>query len=151
MAAVRSAGVLALVAALLLSGCASPEQGGPELDSAAVIAALAGIDGVTAADASAYSTGTPTSYGVRTEISVDDAGLAAIGDVMGSAVDVLAAQAAGFRTYVIEVSAPDPENPGTEMIVTLADYQDQMPFTQGSYLGWTLTLTADELQQAAGS
>jgi hypothetical protein len=143
------AALLAAALAVGLTACAPAQGGEPDMDQAALEASFTAIDGVTRAEASGYNTGAPGSYGVRVALTVDETGLASIGDVMTEAVDAAAAHAPGFKNYVFEVIAPDPAYPDEEVIITLADYRPQIPLPVGSYSGSTLTLTADELATAS--
>lgn len=133
----------------LLLGCA-PGGGAPDMDKAALEDSLTQIDGVESADVGGYNTGVPGSFGLTVTLTVDDEGLESIGDVVTSAVDVVAADAPGYTQYRFEVAVHDADVLGGERIITLSDYQDQIPITVGDWSG-SLFLTADELQQVAGS
>lgn len=151
---------LALTCGMLLAACTGPTAApspdgtpnagpgeGADMDKQAVAAAIEEIPGVEEAAVGAFNTGTPDSYGALVQITVDEDGLAAVGDVIDASVRIVAADPGDYRTYDFELSAPD--ETGELIIDTLSRYRDRIPFAEGSYLGSNLSLTADELAAVA--
>ena len=137
------------VGAVTLAACAAPSDEGDDMDKAAVAAAIEQLDGVVSADVGAYNTGTPGSFGARVEITVDQDGYAALGEVVDGAVRAVAADPGQYSTYDFEVTAPDEAEPDDLIVLTLSRYRDVIPFDQGTYVGSTLSLTAAELAEVA--
>lgn len=141
---------LALVAALALSGCGGAAGGDNHVDAKAIESGIAEIDGVTEVSVGSYNTGAPGRNALRTELVVDETGLAALADVLDAAIDVVAAEASGWSGYEFTVSAEDASSPTGTISLSLDKRltAEQVPY--GS-LGSSLRLTPDELQQAAGA
>lgn len=153
IAAHKTAPTFAFVA-MALSGCspaASTASTARDLDTAAVEAAIEAVPGVTDADVGLYNTGAPDAFGARISITVDSAGFDELGGVVGGAVDAIAADSGESSEYNFEVIAPDPGDASELIIIALVDYRDRLGLTVGSYLGSSLLLTHEELQEAAGS
>jgi len=149
---------LALTCAALLAACtasptASPTSsgsspgGGSDMDKEAVAAAIAALPGVDEAAVGAFNTGTPDSFGALVQITVDEEGLAEVGEVIDASVRIIATDPGEYRTYDFELTAPD--ETGELVIDTLSRYRDRIPFAEGSYLGSNLSLTAEELAAVA--
>lgn len=117
------------------------------MDKEAVAAAIAEIPGVEEAEVGAFNTGTPGSFGALVQITVDEAGREAVGEVLDASVRIIAADPGEYRTFDFELTTPD--ETGEPVIDTLARYRDRIPFAEGAYLGSTLTLTADEIAAVA--
>lgn len=151
----RAAAVLvaALCALVLVACAASPTPttpgGEPDMDKAAVTAAIEEIPGVASADVGAFNTGTPGSFAARIALTLDESGLARLGEVLHHAVRAVAADPGDYATYEFEVTAPDESEPSDLIVLTLSRYRDRIPFSQGTYLGSTLSLTASELAEVA--
>jgi hypothetical protein len=144
---------LALTCAALLAACtASPAPtstlgGESDMDKEAVAAQIAELPGVEEAEVGAFNTGTPGSYGALVQITVDEAGLAAVGEVIDASVRIIAVDPGPYRTFDFELTAPD--ETGEPIIETLSRYRDRIPFAEGTYLGSNLTLTAGEVAAVA--
>ncbi|WP_314423565.1 hypothetical protein [uncultured Microbacterium sp.] len=145
---------------VLLGGCAVPSSGsaGAEMDDAAVIAGIEGIPGVVEAGIGSYNTGVPGAFAVNVSLTVDEKGLEDIGDVMHETIRVVAADPGDYQSYDFEVTAPEADGtvsdsedaPPELVIITLESYDDVIDLPVGTYLGSTLSLTADELREFQG-
>lgn len=140
---------LAVVTALALSGCSPAASPAQQMDVAAVESVIESVPGVTDAHVGVYNTGAPGAAAALVSITVDQTGFDALGDVVGGAVDAVAADPGDLTEYQFEVTAPDPADTSEFVIISLGDYQDLFNLPAGSYLGSTLTLTPDELQRAS--
>lgn len=141
---------VALVVALALGGCGPAAGGDPEMDAAAIQSELVQIDGVTDASVGTYNTGAPGRHALRTKLVVDEAGLADLPGVLDAAIDIVAAEAPGWSEYEFSVSAVDESSPTGTVSLSLDKRltPDDVPY---GTLGSSLTMTPDELRQAAGS
>lgn len=117
------------------------------MDKEAVAAQIAALPGVEEAEVGAFNTGTPGSYGALVQITVDEAGLEAVGEVIDASVRIIAVDPGEYRTFDFELTAPD--ETGELVIDTLSRHRDRIPFAEGSYLGSNLSLTADEVAAIA--
>ncbi|MBD3943942.1 hypothetical protein IF188_19805 [Microbacterium sp. NEAU-LLC] len=141
---------LALVAALTFSACSPATGGNPDMDAAAIQSDLTAIDGVADAEVGFYNTGAPGRNALSTKLVVDETGLADLSTVLYAAIDVIAEQAPGWSSYEFSVAGLDDTSPTGRRGLNVDDYvtPEQMPY---GTLGTSLTLTPDELQQAADS
>lgn len=144
--------IAALAVAALLTGCTPVEKGEPDVDLAAIRTELTSIDGVVDASTATRNTGAPGSYALQVKLVVDEAGLAAVTDVLQSAIDDVAAAATGddtYREYEFAVSVVDPTSPTGTRRVTLGDrVEGALPGTGPGKP--SLILSADDLAAAAG-
>lgn len=140
---------VALVAVLALSGCGGAAERDPDMDAAAIQSELVEIDGVTDASVGMYNTGAPGRNALRTKVVVDDTGLADLPTVLDAAIDIVAADAPGWSSYEFSVSAVDGSSPTGTVALSLDKRltTDDMPY---GTIGTSLTLTPEQLQQAAG-
>ena len=148
-AASAVAAAAALTFALALAGCAAHPGEDPDMDKTAVASAIEQIDGVVSADVGAYNTGRPGSYALRVGLTVDESGKAELGRVVDGAVRAVAGEARDYESVAFEVTAPDDSDPDEPVILTLSRYRDGIPFSEGEYLGSTLTLSAAEVEAVA--
>jgi len=135
----------ALATVLLLSGCGLGAD--PEVDEDAVRAGLTTVDGVTDVTTGFASTGTPWSYGLTTEVAVDDAGLADLDHVLDVAIVVVAVGSTGWSTYRFTVVTADASSPTGDRQVAIEDELSPGD-VPGTLLGGSLTLTPDQMRQA---
>jgi hypothetical protein len=119
------------------------------MDKAAVTAAIEELPGVASAEVGAYNTGRPGAYALRVAITVDESGRDELGRVVDGAVRAVAADPGDYESADFEVTAPDEAEPDDLIVLTLARYQERIPFDEGAYLGSTLTLTAAEVAAVA--
>ena len=141
--------VLTIIGALALASCSFADAEKDAMDQTAVATTIEQTGGVVSAEVGEFSAGTPNSYGARVQITVDRAGLDDLGGVLVDAARAVAADPGRASFFDFEVTAPDEAEPDELVVLTLSRYRDRIPFAEGSYVGSTLTLTADELAQVA--
>lgn len=142
-------------AMLALAGC-SPGSGAAQdaeakVDAGRIESELDRIDGVQDAAVRVYNTGAPGSFGLRVELTADDDGIARLGGVVAEAVRIVGRGSAGTGySATLLVAAVDPGSPTGTRGVSLKARRAEIPIEVGSYQGAGLSLTAEDLHEAAG-
>lgn len=133
-----------------LAGCAAGDQTEAEMDPVAIESELEALDGVEEAHVGVFNTGAPGSFGLRTEVTLDDAGVERLGEVVVESLRAVRRGSSGYRAYQLLVSVVDPASPTGTRGLSLRRHRAEIPVEAGDYQGAGLVLTDRELTEAAG-
>lgn len=146
----RALVALAVAGALALCACSGPSKGEPSVDANIVQAAIEQIAGVTDAEVGVISAGSPGSYILDTQLTVDEDGDARLAAVLRETAAVLARDAADVGRYTVSVIAPVPGEPGGTDVVTMSAREAELGLP-GHYSDTDIEWTTDQVRAAAGT
>lgn len=142
--------VAVIACVLVLTACAPATQKGAKVDTAAIQTQIKRIPGVDEADVGIVNAGSPGSYILDTDLSLDATGATQVRSILAQSAAVIAHEAPDVGRYTLKVGVPATGGTFDYSYLSLEQIKGELRF-DGHYAGTTLEVTGEQLAAMAAA